>query len=214
MSESDVFAQFSNIVETLDDVRDVIGEPPAAVVDKVVTSLDALCREFIAASPFCLIASSGADGHIDISPKGDPAGFVRVISDTLIAIPDRPGNRRVDTFHNVLENDRVGLIFLVPGAGETFRVRGRARIVRDESLLSTMAVNGKAPRLSLVVHVEEAFLHCPKCVIRSRMWQPEAWGDTHHLVDITRSMIEHAKANVSREENLEWAKKNGFLDLY
>lgn len=211
---SDPFSRFSGIVETPSELTDIVGTPPAFVVDKELDRLDDLCREFIAASPFCLIATAGRDGHIDISPKGDPAGFVQVLSDTMLAIPDRPGNRRTDTFHNLLENDRIGLIFLIPGKGETLRVRGRGRIVRDDALRETMAINGKAPKLALVVHVTEAFLHCPKCIARSHLWQPDAWGETAHLADIRLATSRHANRPEPIEELDAWAKREGLIELY
>src|SRR5258705_2818538 len=114
---------------------------------------------------------------MDVSPKGDPPGFVQVLDDETLAIPDRPGNRRADTFSNVLQNPGVGLIFLIPGKLETLRVNGRARIVRDMALRERMAVQGKVPQIALVVTVEEAFIHCGKCMIRSQLWQPESWPD-------------------------------------
>lgn len=211
---ADPFAGMTGLLTTSDELDAVIGKPVQAVIDKVQPRLDDLCKDFIAASRFCLIGTAGSDGHLDISPKGDPAGFVKVLSDTMVAIPDRPGNRRVDTFHNVLQNDRVGVLFMVPGKGETLRIRGRARISSDPSLLEPMAVNGKPPRLALLIHVEAAFIHCPKCIMRSQIWQPENWGESGDVADIGTMMITHAKLNQSRDEHFEWAKKQGFLDLY
>ena len=120
--------------------------------------------------------SSDAKGRFDLSPKGDLPGFVQVLDDRTLAIPERPGNRRADTFRNVLQNPRVGLIFIVPGKGETLRVSGTARVVRDTWLRERMAVDGRLPELALVVTVEEALIHCTKCMVRSLMWQPDTWN--------------------------------------
>ncbi|MCH5377355.1 MAG: pyridoxamine 5'-phosphate oxidase family protein, partial [Planctomycetes bacterium] len=174
MERSAPFDAFTDIVTSLDDVRGIVGPVNPKVLAKDIDFIDDICRDFIAMSPFCVIATAGADGHIDLSPKGDPAGFVRVPDDHHLAIPDRPGNHRIDTFRNILENPRVGVIFLIPVKGETLRVVGEARITRDPDLLATMAVKDRPPQLALVVHVERAFMHCPKCVIRSNIWKPEA----------------------------------------
>ncbi|MFC6536779.1 pyridoxamine 5'-phosphate oxidase family protein [Nonomuraea salmonea] len=133
-------------------------------------------REWLAASPFCLIATSDDTGACDVSPKGDPAGFVHVIDDTTIAIPERPGNRRADGFRNVLKNPHVGLIFLIPGRNETLRINGRARLVREAPFFDEMIVKGHRPRLALVVEIEQIFHHCAKAFLRSELWKPETWN--------------------------------------
>jgi hypothetical protein len=171
------FAGFADIVRSEDEIWAVMGRPKPGVLAKEADRLDELARAFIARAPFVLVASAGADGHLDVSPKGDPAGFVRVLDDKHLAIPDRLGNRRIDTFRNLLANPRVGLIFLIPGKTETLRIGGEARIVRDEPLRRAMAVAGRAPDFALVVWVERLFMHCPKCMLRSRLWEPAAWPD-------------------------------------
>src|SRR5688572_29776810 len=139
--------QFAEVIDSEEELRAIIGWPMQRTIDKSNPSLDEYCSEFIARSPFLLIASCDADGHMDISPKGDPAGFVRVLDDHTLLIPDRPGNRRADTFTNVLQNPNVALYFLVPGHRETLRVTGRARIVRDAGLRAEAALNSKTPDL-------------------------------------------------------------------
>jgi PPOX class probable FMN-dependent enzyme len=171
----------------------VIGVPNSRVLAKVVTALDRHCRRFIASSPFVLIGSADAAGHIDVSPKGDPAGFVRVLDDTTIALPERPGNRRADTFRNVLQNPQVGLIFLIPGKRETLRVSGRAMIVRDLALRQSMALNGRLPDVALVVSVREAFFHCAKCMIRSHLWEPAQWPPLDGLPTLAEVAVAHAR---------------------
>lgn len=211
---NDRFAGFTEIVESLGDVRDVLGAPVPAVVDKVIDSIDDVCRDIIASSPFLLIASAGRDGLPDISPKGDPAGFVRVLDEKRLAIPDRLGNRRGDTFRNVLENPRVGLLFMIPGKGETLRVSGEARIVADPALRESMTVNGRVPALALVVFVERIMIHCPKCVQRSKLWKPEQWPDHAATANIAEAMIRHARLDLTPEEYERRARDSGMRELY
>ena len=161
------------VLSTEDEIEAAIGKPSPRILAKVVGSLDDICRAFIARSPFVVVASSDSKGHCDVSPKGDLPGFVEILDSRTIAIPERPGNRRADTFRNVLQNPCVGLIFIVPGKGETLRVSGTARVVRDTWLRERMAVDGRLPELALVVTVEEALIHCTKCIVRSRMWRPD-----------------------------------------
>src|SRR5437588_4063322 len=142
---------FADIVRSEAELRAVVGEPARRALDKQIHALDEHCRSIIARAPFVLIASSDREGRMDVSPKGDPMGFVQVLDDVTLAIPDRPGNRRADTFRNVLQNPRVGLLFMVPGRNETLRINGRAVIAGDAALLASMAVNGKVPLLALVV---------------------------------------------------------------
>jgi PPOX class probable FMN-dependent enzyme len=184
---------FSDIVTSEAQLREVLGHPTYLAANKAVTALDEHCRAFIASSPFMLIASSDANGNVDISPKGDPAGFVQVLDERTLAIPDRPGNRRGDTFRNILQNPKVGLFFFVPGKQETFRVSGKAMIVRDLWLRERLAVRGKIPDFAIVVSIEEAFLHCAKCVIRSGIWEQEKWPELEGLASLARVMIDHGK---------------------
>jgi PPOX class probable FMN-dependent enzyme len=183
---------FKDVITDPAQFREQMGEPPPACVAKTIATLDGHCRAFIARSPFLLIASSNAQGQMDISPKGDAPGFVRVLDDKTLAVPDRPGNRRADTFTNVLENPKVGLIFLVPGKSETLRVSGSAKIVRDADLRGSMAARGKTPDFALAVDVEEAFFHCSKCIIRSSLWIPEAWPALDGLPSLAQTMVDAA----------------------
>ncbi|WP_170759343.1 MSMEG_1061 family FMN-dependent PPOX-type flavoprotein [Ruegeria lacuscaerulensis] len=214
MAPDSPFSQYSNFVTSAEELEAVTGAPLPQIIAKEISALDQMCRDFIAASPFCLIASANPGGHLDISPRGDPEGFVQVVSDTLIAIPDRPGNKRVDTFHNVLQDPRVSVIFFVPGKMETLRIRGTARICADQTLLDGMAVNDHPPKLALLVHVDTAFAHCPKCVIRSNLWQPENWPDSTHLPNMNAMMVKHARINKTPEEWFESLKGTDELDLY
>lgn len=158
---------------TLDELRRVLPAPPHADA-KVLPALDEHCRHFIAHSPFVVIASRDAAGNMDVSPKGDPPGFVQVLDERTLAIPDRPGNHRADTFGNVLEVPQVALLFLVPGEDLTLRVMGEATISEDPALLEAMAVGGRVPKLALRIAVHEAFLHCGKAPKRAHLWDPDA----------------------------------------
>jgi PPOX class probable FMN-dependent enzyme len=185
--------RFREIVTSEEEIRDVVGHPPQRSAAKVIHSIDEHCRRFIAHAPFVFIASAGADGSIDVSPKGDPAGFVKVIDSKTLAIPDRLGNRRVDTFRNLLRNPNVGLIFVIPGVTHTLRLSGQAVIVRDLELRESFAVSGKMPDHVLAVHVERVLSHCPKCMIRSGLWQPEAWPDTTDLPTFAETLKVHSQ---------------------
>jgi PPOX class probable FMN-dependent enzyme len=164
-----------NEITSVDELEAVVGKPLPAVAEKVRPRLDAIDRMWLAHSPFCLVSTSDADGRCDVSPKGDPAGFVHVIDESTLAIPERPGNRRVDGYRNILANPHVGLLFLVPGRGDTLRVNGRARVLRDAPYFDEMVVKGHRPVLALEVAIEEVFYHCPKAFMRSALWRPEGW---------------------------------------
>ena len=191
--------RFSDVIASPEALEAILGRPNERVAAKVIDSLDIHCRRFIARCPFVLVGSSDADGNIDVSPKGDPPGFVQVLDDKTLAIPERPGNRRADTFRNVLQNPRVGLIFVIPGKRETLRVSGQAMIVRDADLRQRMAIDGRVPELALVVQVEEAFFHCAKCMIRSHLWEPENWPALEGLPTLAEATIAHAKLTQSVE---------------
>jgi uncharacterized protein len=154
-------------------LRGILGEPAELVKAKIADRIHPLNRRFIELSPFVVVATGRPDGGLDVSPRGDPAGFVRILDDRTLLLPDRPGNKLADTLTNLLEDDRIALLFLIPGIGETFRVNGRARIVDDPELLADSAVEGKAPRLGIVVEVEQAYGQCPKALLRSDLWNPE-----------------------------------------
>jgi PPOX class probable FMN-dependent enzyme len=157
------------------ELRDLLGEPAARSVTKERPRLHQRDREWLATSPFCLIATADAGGRCDVSPKGDPPGFTYIIDDRTIAIPDRPGNRRADGFRNVLANPYAGTIYLVPGRTETLRINGRARLLRDAPFFDEMIVKGNRPRLALVIDIETVFFHCAKAFMRSKLWRPETW---------------------------------------
>lgn len=158
------------------ELRELVGNPVRTVADKVRPTLHELDRQWLAASPLCLVATAAADGTCDVSPRGDPAGFTCVLDERTLAIPDRPGNKRVDGFRNVLTNPHVGLLYLLPGRGDTLRINGTAQLVRDAPFFDRLVVAGHRPRLALVVHVQEVFTHCPKAFLRSSLWEPDTWA--------------------------------------
>jgi len=163
-------------VDSIEDprqLREIYGAPSERSLKKQLSRLDKHCRAFIARSPFLVIASSDPSGRCDASPKGDMPGFVHVVDDETLLIPDRLGNNRVDTIGNLLARPGVGLIFLVPGLNETLRVNGRAQITTDRALLEPLAVNGKVPRSGILVSADEVYFHCGKALIRSDLWNPE-----------------------------------------
>lgn len=155
------------------ELRELIGSPQGLVVSKIAPRLNGLTRQFVERSPFMCLATSAPDGSCDVSPRGDPAGFVRILDERTLLIPDRPGNRIADSLRNILANPHVGLLFLIPGVGDTFRVNGRATLVTDEELLTESAVEGKVPKLGILVEIEECYTQCSKALIRSELWNPE-----------------------------------------
>jgi PPOX class probable FMN-dependent enzyme len=159
---------------TVDALRALYGTPSEIVQRKSLDRLDQHCRAFIALSPFLVIGTAAADRTADCSPRGDAPGFVAVVDDKTLLLPDRPGNRRIDTLRNVADNPEVALIFFIPGINETLRINGRAAITTDAALLAPLAVQGKVPQSGLLITVREAFLHCAKALIRSHLWDPKA----------------------------------------
>lgn len=162
-------------------LREIIGHPKEGATAKIADRLNDLTRQFIGRSPFVCVATGRPDGGLDISPRGDPPGFVRVIDEHTLLLPERPGNRIADTLTNLLEDSRIALLFLIPGVGDTFRVNGSAAVVDDPELLRPSAVEGKVPRLGILITVEEAYTQCPKALIRSELWNPERHTDRSEL---------------------------------
>jgi len=179
------------------------------VYQKVLDRLDKHCRRFIALSPFLVIGTQGAAGRGDVSPRGEAPGFVQVLDDTTLAIPDRPGNNRLDSLSNMLANPKVGLIFLIPGVHETLRVNGAAGIDDDRGLRERFLVGGKAPVTVILVSVEEAYLHCAKSILRSRLWEPEARIERSQLPSMNQMISDHIKAEPGDETQEEMLARYG-----
>jgi PPOX class probable FMN-dependent enzyme len=197
------------------ELRALIGEPTDIAQAKLADRLNALTRQFIERSPFVCVATGCPGGGMDVSPRGDPPGFVRVLDDQTLLVPERPGNRLADTLVNLLSDPRIALLFLIPGVGDTFRVNGTAHITDDTDLLAPSVVEGKAPRLGIVVTVQEAYTQCPKALLRSDLWNP-----AHHIErsDLPRhgeilkaislpdlDVSEHERARAER-----YARREGF----
>src|SRR5579862_4121605 len=163
------------------ELRELIGEPTDLVKAKLADQLNDLTRRFVERSPFVCVATAHPGGGVDVSPRGDPAGFVRVLDERTLLLPERPGNRLADTLTNLLADPRIGLLFLIPGVGDTFRVNGTAVLTDDPELLAPSAVRGKAPRLGILVTVEQAYTQCAKALIRSDLWNAERHIDRAQL---------------------------------
>lgn len=186
------------VVTSVDRLREIVGHPNAAVAKKVTASLSAAQRDWLSHSPLGFVATTDADGRVDVSPKGDPPGFVHVLDDVTIAIPERPGNKRVDGFLNVLQRPRVGTVFVIPGRGDTLRINGTARVISDADYFDAMVVDGKRPILALEIAVEEVFFHCAKAFLRSDAWRPETWDPT--AVPSVAQLAKAIKPDASDEE--------------
>ena len=200
---------FQNPISSLTELLRLHNKVSGAARDKQLLSLDVHCQEFIAASPMLLLSTSNAAGLCDVSPRGDAPGFVQVLSDTVLAIPERLGNNRLDSARNILENPKVGLIFLIPDVLETLRVSGSAGLVRDPELLEVFRVNQKIPKFVVVVHVEEAFLQCGKAFKRSGLWQPETWTTAQNLTSRAKMLADQTKIN---EQELESTLESAYRE--
>ena len=201
---------FQKPVSTEAELRTLVGVPSTLALAKEQTTLDVHCREFIARSPFLLLATAGATGQCDVSPKGDAPGFVLVLDERRLLVPDRPGNKRLDGMQNLLQNPHVGLIFLIPGVEETLRVNGRAWIVRDEDLLARCEVRGKVPTLGIGVEVEQAFIHCAKAFKRSGLWEPARWPALDGLASPAEMLYDHTRPPGATVADVERALQESY----
>lgn len=183
-----------------DELRTFYPNPKGLAAKKTLARLDKHCRKFIRLSPFICLASSDAEGNIDVSPKGDAPGFVEIVNDSTLLIPDRMGNNRVDSMRNVLDNPHIGIIFMIPGIDETLRVNGRARISRDDAVLHRFVINRKAPTTALLVEIDEAFLHCSKAFRRSKLWDEDYRVERKTLPTLGRMVAEQIDDGTDPEE--------------
>jgi PPOX class probable FMN-dependent enzyme len=202
-------------IQSVDDLREILGSPTELVLSKIADRLNPLTQQFIEHSPFVCLATARSDGGLDVTPRGDPHGFVRIIDERTLLIPDRPGNKIADTLTNLLTDDRIALLFLIPGVNDTFRVNGRAVIVDDAELLAESAVEGKVPKLGIVVSIDEAYTQCPKALIRSELWNPERHIDRSELPSSGEIMRAVANpdldpAEYDRERAERYARREGF----
>ncbi len=203
---------------TIDDektLRALVGEPAPLVQAKLANALHDKTRVFIERSPFVCVATSGPDGTCDVSPRGDPAGFVRILDDHTLLMPERPGNRLADSLRNILHNPRVGLLFILPGVGDTLRVNGRATLTDDPTLLAPCAVEEKVPKLGILVDIEEVFTQCPKAFIRAQLWDPSRFVDRASLPTGGEILAQQCGAHFDAttydaERAARYARREGF----
>ena len=172
------------------ELRSNFGEPMELAILKQLSKLDVHCKDFISRSPFVCVGTSAADGKTDVSPRGDPPGFVQILDDNTLFIPDRPGNNRLDTMTNIVANPEIGLLFLIPGFDDTLRVNGKASIVKDQEILERCAVNRKVPQMGIMVEVNEAYLHCAKAMRRSKLWKAESLQDRKEMPTLAQMILE------------------------
>lgn len=184
---------FQHVITDEKELREMTGEPSELVNNKVIHHVDENARQFIRQSPFLLLATSDSEGNADVSPRGDEKGFVHILNENYLIIPERPGNKRVDSMRNLLSNPHAGLIFFIPGVEETLRVNGRARIIADKDLLEKMAYRGKVPSLGIAVEVQECFIHCAKAFKRSGLWKPDTWLPKEERPSAAKMLAEHAR---------------------
>jgi uncharacterized protein len=197
---------FADVIASAEELASLYGPPVEAVVSKVIDRLDGHCRDFIARSPFVLVATADEAGNCDVSPKGGAPGFVLVLDEKRLAIPDAPGNRLVYSLQNVVASGRVGLLFLIPGMEETLRVNGRAWLTREHALLEPLVREGKPPKVAVGVEVDEAFLHCAKAFRRSALWRPAEWPDTAGLAAAAQIWRDHMALDMTTQEIQEFVE--------
>ncbi|OKI00883.1 flavin-nucleotide-binding protein [Streptomyces sp. CB02923] len=196
-----------------DEVRARLGEPEATLENKKIDHIDRFARRFIAHSPFLSLATADAAGHADCSPRGDYPGFVKVLDENLLAIPDRPGNRIADSFRNIAENEEVGLLFLVPGMRETLRVNGRAYPTDEPDVLARMRTEAKAPVLAIIVEVAEAYFHCGRALLRSRLWDPASQALADELPSVGEIAAAQFGSGIAPEQ-FEAALEESYRKLF
>ena len=202
------------VVSTEAEVREVLGEVLYSQDTKVIDHIDDHCRVWIERSTFVVVSTVDKSGRVDVAPKGDPAGSWKVLDPHTIAIPDRLGNNRADTFANIVENPRIGLMFVVPSRKEVVRVSGSAVIARDADLLEAMAVKGKLPNFAIIVRVEEAMFHCGKSMIRSNLWNPDKWESVEGLPTYGQALVDHGNLPITVDDMQEGVERNARECLY
>ncbi|MCA1023694.1 pyridoxamine 5'-phosphate oxidase family protein [Halobacillus litoralis] len=195
--------RFKKTISDEKELRSLVGAPSDLVRNKVINSLDDGCMDFISKSPFLVLTTSGVKGQPDASPRGDHPGFVHILNEKQLVIPERPGNKRVDSLRHIIANPRAGLLFFIPGLGETLRIKGRAEIIQDPDVLKKMAVKNRLPELGIAVEVEECFVHCAKAFIRSKLWQPEAWIAEGKHPNAARMLFTHAELPDSTMDSIQ-----------
>ena len=199
-------------IEDEESLRQLHHAPMSRATDKVLTHLDQHCREIIALAPFCVIATQGPGGA-DVTPRGDPPGFVQIVDDQHLLLPDRVGNNRLDTMTNLFRNPAIGMIFLIPGMNETLRINGTAKVTDDARLLEASSIQGRVPKVGLLITIKEAFMHCPKAFVRSKLWEASQQIDRAQLPSYAEILLDHCK-DLTQEENDRQTKVMADRGLY
>ena len=212
MIEAPTRQRFSEYVTSEAELRALLGEPRELVIKKQMPALDRHCRAFIALSPFVLIGTANAEEQCDVSPRGDAPGFVLALDDRTLVIPDRPGNKRIDSLRNIVTHGGVGLLFMIPGVEETLRINGHASIVRDADLLARLEAQGKIPALAIVVEIEEAFLQCPKALKRSHLWDAATWPERGALPTLAQMLYDQVPMPDTTAEALDAAFEESYRE--
>jgi PPOX class probable FMN-dependent enzyme len=203
---------YQETIKSVNELQSMLGYPSEMVKNKSISYIDHHCKDFIAKSPFLVLSTSDNEGYCDVSPRGDLPGFVHVLNDTQLVIPERPGNKRMDSMRNILSNPRVGLIFVIPGLGETLRVNGQAKLIKDTQILESMAVKGKTPLVGIAVDVDECFIHCAKAFIRSGLWDPSTWQEKGLLPSVATIISDHVNLPNTTAKAVEERLKESYRD--
>lgn len=201
---------YNEIITSEEELRELLGYPSEIVQSKAIQQLDAHCRNFISMSPLLFLSTANNQGFCDVSPRGDTPGSVLVLDEQHLVIPERPGNRRIDSLKNILSNPRVGIIFIIPGLEETLRVNGKASIVRDDHILEQLIIHDKKPSLAIGVEVEECFIHCAKAFKRSSLWEPASWIGLEKLPKVSTILKDHINSSKFTEEVIQ----KGLIESY
>jgi PPOX class probable FMN-dependent enzyme len=200
MTEFKVNPEF--VITDEQSLRSLFHATHALAAQKCLPALDKHAQEFIRRSPFICVGTQGAEGRADVSPRGDPVGFVKILDQNTLAIPDRPGNNRLDTLVNILANPSVGLLFIIPGFDDTLRVNGQASLVTDPDVLETMAVEGRVPKLAILLNVREVFMHCAKAFRRSHLWEPDHFQDRSEMPSLAKIVLDQTTGAPSDEAEM------------
>lgn len=199
-----------NSINTVEELRELLGHPSELVEKKVISYLDHHCYDFISKSPFLVISTSDERGNCDVSPRGDKPGFVYMLDQNRLVIPERRGNKRLDTLKNILANPNVGLLFIIPGMGETLRVNGKASLTTDVSVLEKMTAQNVQPLVGIEVEVEECYIHCAKAFRRSGLWESHTWPDSTSLPSAAKILFEHSRIEGTSVDDIEESLKEGY----
>jgi uncharacterized protein len=204
------FKEIISTKEEFESFREMMGNPSPRAANKVISFIDNHCEHFISKSPFLSFATSNSEGQCDVSPRGDFPGFVAVLDDQHLFFPERPGNRRMDSVHNIITNPNIGLLFFIPGLGETLRINGKAYICRDPELLENSKVNGRAPLFGILVEVQECYAHCAKAFIRSGLWNLDSWLAKETLPSVPQMLVAHSKIPNTTSEQVAKELQEGY----